>query len=113
FAAWNYPGNPYFNSRPLRLRAFMLAASDMMMLDYLYDHDPRCADRSDYLGGNLIWIGFTYRTAKDLLPPAVQSAFETGLKRHVKRLEKWGPKGHMTDMDLFASVGLTFIRQTV
>ena len=110
-STWKSAGNPYLNSKPARLRAFMLAATDMMVLDYLYDNNPRDADRSDYLGGNLIWIGFTYRAAKDLLPKDVQAAFETGLKRHAQRLEKWGPKGHMTDMDLFASVGLYYIRE--
>src|SRR5262249_36085538 len=30
---WDYPGNVYRGSRPLQLRAFMLAATDMMMLD--------------------------------------------------------------------------------
>lgn len=112
-ANWDHPGNPYFNSKAVRLRAVMLAACDLMMLDYLYEHDPRGADRSDYLGGNLVWIGYTYRGAKNLLPAEVQAAFEAGLKRHVMRLKKWGPTGSMTDMDLFASVGLTFISQSV
>lgn len=108
-AGWDYPGNPYRAMRAVKLRGFVLAAVDLMMLDYLYEHDPRGANRSDYLGGNLIWIGFTYRGVKDILPPEVRAAFEAGLKKHVLRLQKWGPTGLMTDMDLFASVGLRYV----
>jgi len=108
-AGWDYPGNPHRGSRALKLRGFMLAAVDLIMLDHLYEHDPQGANRSDYLGGNLIWIGYTYRIAKDVLPAGVQAAFEAGLKKHVLRLDSWGPTGAMTDMDLFAPVGLWFI----
>jgi hypothetical protein len=108
-ANWNYPGNPYFKSRPLKLRAFVLAATDLMMLDYLYEHDPQGANRADFLGGNLIWLGYTYQAVKDALPPAVLASFETGLKKMVMTIDRWGPRGAMTDMDLFAPVGLRYI----
>ena len=36
-AAWKYPGNPYFEARPLRLRAFVLASLDMIMVENLFD----------------------------------------------------------------------------
>lgn len=108
-AGWDYPGNPYHGSKALKLRAFMLAATDMLMLDHLYEHDPQNSDRSDFLGGNLIWMGHTYQVVKDILPAAALAAYETGLKKHVMRLNTWGPKGLMTDMDLFAAVGLRYI----
>ena len=110
---WDYPGNPYRDSRALKLRAFVLAAIDVVMLDYLYEHNPQGADRADYLGGNMIWFGFTYTVVKDALPPDVQKAFEAGLKKHVLRINQWGPKGMMTDMDLFAPVGLWYIQSTM
>jgi hypothetical protein len=113
-AGWDYAGNPYHGSRPLKLRAFVLAAIDLVMLDYLYEHDPRGADRADYLGGNLIWIGFTYSIVKDVLSPEVRAAFEAGLHKLVMgHLNKWGPKGMMTDMDLFAPIGLWYVSQAV
>lgn len=108
-ANWDYPGNPYRGDKAVKRRAFVVAAVDLMMLDYLYEHDPRGAARSDYLGGNLIWIGYTYGVVKDVLPEPVLAAFEVGLKKHVLRLKEWGPRGAMTDMDLFAPVGLYYI----
>src|SRR5262245_51646541 len=32
-ANWKYPGNPYHGSRALKLRAFVFAAQDLMMMD--------------------------------------------------------------------------------
>jgi hypothetical protein len=108
-ASWDYAGNPYKGSRPLKLRAFVLAAVEIMMLDYLYEHDPQGANRADFLGGNLIWIGRTYQGVKDVLPADALAAFEAGLKKLVLTINKWGPRGAMTDMDLFAPVGLRHI----
>ena len=108
-AKWDHAANPYHNLRALKLRAFVIAATDTMMLDYLYEHDPQGADRSDFLGGNLIWLGYTYSVVRDTLPKEVAEAFAAGLKRLILRLHAWGPKGLMTDMDLFAPVGLRYI----
>jgi hypothetical protein len=112
-ASWNYAGNPYRGSKPLMLRAFVLAAVEIIALDYLYEHDPRGANRSDYLGGNLIWLGFTYRAIKDSLPAEARAALEAGLKKLVVTLNEWGPRGAMTDMDLFAPVGLGYASQAM
>ena len=113
-AAWDYPGNPYKGSRALKLRGLVLAAIDIAMLDYLYEHDPRGADRADYLGGNLIWIGYTYLHSKDVLTAKQRAAFESGIRKLVEgHLFKWGPKGLMTDMDLFAPVGLWYLSRAI
>ena len=108
-ASWDYAGNPYKGSRPLKLRAFVLAATEIMMLDYLYEHNPQGANRADFLGGNLIWLGRTYQGVKDELPPETLTAFEAGVKKLVLTINEWGPRGAMTDMDLFAPVGLRYI----
>lgn len=112
-ANWDYAGNPYHGSRPLKLRAFALAATEVMMLDYLYEHDPQGANRSDFLGGNLIWLGCTYRGVRDILPPDTLAAFEAGLRKLVLTLDQWGPRGSMTDMDLFAPVGLRYLSEAM
>lgn len=112
-AKWDYPGSPYHNSVALKRRAFVLAAVDLMMLDYLHEHGPKGYDRSDFLGGNLIWLGYTFKAVKDVLPPAARGAMEEGLKRLVLRLDRWGPTGRMTDMDLFAPVGLWYLSQSL
>lgn len=106
-ATWDHPSNPFFNSRALRLRAIVVASVDMVMLDALHEQVPSGEhSRSDYLGGTLIWLATAYKAAKTDMPVEAQKAYETGLRKLVDRLVKWGPKGYMTDMDLFASVSL-------
>ena len=53
-------------TRPARMAVGLVV--DVMLLDYLYDHNPQGSDRADFLGGNLIWIGYTYKHTKDALP---------------------------------------------
>lgn len=109
-ATWDHPGNPYRDSKSLKLRAFVLSAVDVMMTDRMYEDDPKgWPARSDFLGGNMIWWAKTYATVKDVLPDDVRRAFETGLRKHALRLKEWGPTGAMTDMDLFAPVGLCYL----
>lgn len=108
-ASWDFAGNPHRGSAAIKRRAFVLAAVDLVMIDHLQEHGPASVSRSDFLGGNLIWIGYTYKQVKDVLPADVRTAMEAGLKKLVLRLNQWGPKGSMTDMDLFAPVGLTYV----
>lgn len=112
-AHWDHPQNPYRGSRSLKLRALVLAIVDLVMLDYLYEHDPQGADRADFLGGNLIWIGYACKCGRDVLPAKARAALDVGLQKHVDRLSKWGPRGAMTDMDLFAPVGLWYVAEAV
>lgn len=106
-ATWDHRANPFFDSRALRLRAIVIASVDMVMLDTLHEQTPDAGhNRSDYLGGTLIWLAAAYKAAKPDMPADAQKAYETGLRKLVDRLVKWGPKGYMTDMDLFASVSL-------
>ncbi len=112
-ATWDYAGNPYRGMRAVKLRALTLAMVDLCMLDALHETDPRGSDRSDYLGGNLIWIADTFRRCQDALPPAARQAFAEGLGKLARRLAAWGPKGMMTDMDLFAPVGLWYAQQAL
>ncbi len=105
-AVWDFEGNPYKGSKAVKLRAFVGAAVDMMMTDQL--HAKNQAKRSDYLGGTLIWLAYTYLKTKDVLPKEVQTAYEAGLRRMALKLKEWGPTGMMTDMDLFSSIGLAF-----
>lgn len=48
-----------------------------------------------------------------MLPADARTALATGLKKHVLRLNKWGPRGAMTDMDLFAAVGLRYCAEAL
>jgi len=111
WAQWNYPGNPFYGSRAIKLRAFVSAAVDMIMLDRA--HERGSYRRSDYLGGTLIWLGYTYGVVKDVLPPEVQAAFEEGLMKFFTRIEQWGPTGAFGDMDAMAIVGMFYTAQAI
>ena len=87
FADWNYEGNPHYNSEAVKLRAFVAAAVDMMMMDQA--HDEGDGNRSDFLGGQLIQWAYAYKVAKDVLPEEAREAFEGGLIRMFEKLEKW------------------------
>ncbi len=104
---WNYPGNPYYNSRPVKLRAFVAAAVDMMMQDQ--EHDTGQNTRSDYLGGSMIRFGYTYHVVKDAVPEAARKAYEAGLIRMFEKLEAMTPRGSGgSDMEFFQLVGLWY-----
>ena len=111
FADWNYEGNPHYNSRSVKLRAFVAAAIDMMMMDQA--HDEGDGDRSDFLGGQLIQWAYAYKVAKDVLPDEAKEAFEDGLIRMFEKLEKWGPTGIHADMDTRAAPGVLYVAESV
>ena len=107
---WNDPGNPYYQSRAVKLRAFVAASVDMIMLDQMHETQPGArTTSSDCLGGTLIWLAQAYAAARDVLPADVREAYEAGLKKFVHRLDEWGPTGAMVDMDLFAAVSMRYV----
>ncbi|MFQ5808747.1 MAG: hypothetical protein ACE5JM_03920 [Armatimonadota bacterium] len=107
-SSWEFSGNPYRGSRPVKLRALVPTLVDLVMHDQLHEDGDGAANRSDYLGGTLIWLAYNYRETRDALPEQVRAAYETGLKKLILRLHQWGPTGLMTDMDLFAAVSLRY-----
>jgi hypothetical protein len=109
YATWDFPGNPYRGSRALKLRAFVLNAVDLMLLDR--GHDEGKYGRSDFLGGTMIWLAWGHLQCRDVLPPEVRAAYEQGLRRMVDKLVRWGPTGLMTDMDLFVLVSMPMVCQ--
>ena len=97
---WDYPGNPYFRSKPAKLRAFVMAAADMMMQDEQHDNGGNL--RSDFLGGSMLRYAYTYRVARDVVPDKVQKAYAEGLVRMFEKLEKMTPQGSGgSDMEFF------------
>lgn len=111
YAAWDYPGNPHYGSRALKLRAFVAVAVDMMMQDQ--EHERGKNNRSDFLGMQLIRWAYAYGVAKDVLPSNVRDAFEKGLIKMVGRLEEWGPNGTHADIDMASMVGLLYAAKFV
>ena len=107
WSQWDYPGNPYYNSKPIKLRAFVASAVDLMMQDQ--EHDAGKNKRSDYLGGSMIRFGYTYHVVKDAVPEPARKAYETGLMRMFAKLEKMTPSGSGgSDMEFFQLVGMWY-----
>ncbi|MCX7414607.1 MAG: hypothetical protein NTW36_14355 [Planctomycetia bacterium] len=104
---WDYPGNPYFGSKPLKLRAFVMAAADMIMQDE--EHENGANLRSDYLGGSMIRFAYTYRATRDAVPESVSKAYAEGLTRMFEKLEKMPPRGSGgSDMEFFQLSGMWY-----
>jgi len=116
WAGFEFPGNPYFNLKAVRARAFVVAAVDMMMLDKLHESGNDWvanARRSDFLTGALIWLSYVYWKVKPSLPDAVREAYETGLGKFVARLEEWGPTGVNDNMDMHALVAAAYLEKAL
>jgi hypothetical protein len=111
WAGWNYPGNPYYDKRAVKLRAFVASAVDMMMQDQ--DHERGNNDRGDFLGMPLIRWAFAYGVAKDELPQNVRDAYEQGLIRMFEKLEQWGPTGIHADIDMSTMIGVLYAAKFV
>ncbi len=112
FERWDYPGNPYHNNRALRLRAFVAATVNLIMLDdYLEKNTNAC--RSDWMGYQLVYTAVPYLGSKNTVSPAAQKAFESGLKKLGQRILAWGPRGEEPNMDMTAPVGLWYASQAV
>lgn len=107
---WDYPGNVYHNNRGLKLRAFVIAAMNMMMLDDYLDRTP-ASWRADLVGYQLVVLGSPYLCFKDLLPAEVCTAYETGVKKLARRIIGWGPKGDEIHWDLVTAVGMWYASQ--
>jgi hypothetical protein len=106
---WNYAGNPYYQNKALKLRAFTTACVKLAMLDdYLENNLTEGAARSDLLGYHLIILASPYPGFADVLPPEVQQAYLTGLRKLADRVILWGPKGEESHMDMIVPVGLWY-----
>ncbi|MBI2441856.1 MAG: hypothetical protein HYV35_10855 [Lentisphaerae bacterium] len=106
FVLWDYPGNPYRNSRALKLRAFVAAAVNLMMLD-----KTGGPGRSDWMGYQLVCSAAPYPGFKDVLLPEVRKAYEDGLKKLGGRLIGWGPRGEEANLDMIVPLGLWYAGQ--
>ncbi len=114
-AAWwadfDYPGNPYYGEKSVKLRALIPAMTDMMMLTKA--HEDGKYTRSDFAGGNLMMYAYAFYVGKNVLPDSVQQAYATGMLSMMQDIIKWGPTGIFGDMDGFASVGMWYVANTL
>lgn len=101
-AAWwvhcDLPGNPFHAYRPAKLRAFVMAAVNMMLVD-AYWHSDECFRRADGLSGNVFAWTAGYLASRDVLPEAARQAFETGLWRVAEAMLRAAPQDVNGNMD--------------
>ncbi len=116
WSQWTYPGNPFrpgtANSLAAKKRAFVGAAVDLVMLNDL--HEKGGAVRSDFMGGNLTWLSYTFLAVKDALPRPVADAYREGLRRMFDRIEGLTPYGAGgADIETFQLVGLWYAARAI
>lgn len=91
-AAWDYAGNPYAGSRALRLRAFVLAALDMMMVENLLDSgDDKAKLSQNQLLMTIGRFAYVFPGIREAVPGEVRDAYLAGLRKLVKRALDHGP----------------------
>lgn len=104
---WNYPGNAYLGSKPLKMRAFVTASVMMMMLDHAQEHHPELGvSRASDVANHLIAYAYVYPRVRGVLPPTVRDAYLAGLKKLADRVAAWGPTSENISADLAAALGL-------
>ncbi len=101
-ADWHYAGNPHDNLRALRLRAFVLSALDMIMLDELLETGAEQAKpNQDQLAGAILRFAYVYPGFCDVVTAKVREAYLAGLRKLVRRALDHGPKELPKTLGLF------------
>ena len=116
FVQWHHPGNPFRDNRALKLRAFVGAAVQMLMFhEFAELNDGKAPPpiRPDWHGYNPVFWAAPYPGFRDVLPPKVRSAYETGLRMIGKRMIGWGIRGESCEDDLKAPLGLVYISRAL
>lgn len=112
---WNYPGNPYYQSRAMKLRAFVSLAIHLTMLDDQIENAPEVngACRPDWIAPTLLMLGYAYPAVRDVLPEPVQTAYRIGLRKLAQRVLDWGPLGEEPNLELCSPVALWYVAQAL
>ena len=112
---WDYPGNPYHQSRAMKLRAFVTLTIHLTMLDDQLEQAPEVngASRPDWIAPQLLMHGYSFPAVRDALPPDVQTAYLSGLRKMAQRVLDWGPLGEEPNLELCSPVGLWYVSQAI
>lgn len=112
FIAWDSPGNVYRDNKALKMRAFVTAATKLIMIDNHLDVNAASGiTRADWNCYNVIMAASAYPVFKGVLPPEVQKAYETGLLRLARKVMAKGPVGAEPDSEMGVAVGLWYAAQ--
>ncbi len=116
FVQWDYPGNPYRDSRALKLRAFVGAVVQMTMFLNAHEKNGRQAPppiRTHLHGYHPVIWAAPYPGFKDALPPEVQRAYEACLKLAGERILAYPARGDTCETDLLGPLGLVYISRAL
>ena len=106
---WENKGNPFVGSKAMKLRAFAKMAVEIIMTDHQFETAPeKGMNRTDWFGGHLMMFTYPYADVRDVLPLKVRMAYETGLRKMVRRQLDWEAKGEEVCMDMVGIVGLWY-----
>jgi len=111
FVQWDDPGNHFHDNQALKMRAFVTAATRMIMLDDFLEGGEQ--NRSDWNAFKFVTFAFTFQGVRDLLPEAVEEAYQDGLTRLARRLLQWGVHGEDIAFDLIMPLAMWYATQTV
>lgn len=112
FVQWNYPGNPYYNNRALKLRALSTAIVKLIMIDDWLAKNPK-AGRADWYSYEMVILGVPFLAFRDELPPEARAAFAEGLKKYARQIIAWGPTRNEPNFDLVTPIGLWYVMKGV
>jgi hypothetical protein len=111
---WKYDGNPYYGSKALKMRAFVVMVINLVMLDEQLEHAPELGgSRTDWLAPSVLAAAFPYRYVTDVVPEPVRAAYRVGLEKMGRRILDWGPKEEEPNLDVVATVALWYISQAL
>lgn len=111
---WKYPGNPYVDNKALKMRAFVIMAVNLVMLDEQLEHAPELGgSRTDWLAPSVLALAFPYGYVTDVVPESARAAYRTGLEKMGRRILDWGPKEEEPNLDVVATVALWYVSQAL
>ncbi len=112
FVQWNYPGNPYHDNKALKLRAFVWCSLNLVMVDDFMEQ-AETSHKPERFAYQLIMLGSPYPGFRDLLPPGVRQAYQTGMRQLAQRIIDWGIRGEEHFQDMIIPIGLWYAGQVV
>ncbi len=112
FVYWDYEGNPFYNNRALKMRAFAKAALQLIMMDRWMDENPALL-RADWHAYQLVYTAAPYLGFRELLPAEVRDAYRAGVRRLAERILAMGIRGDEPNMDLIMATGFWYAIQVV
>jgi hypothetical protein len=112
---WNYAGNPYYQSRAMKLRAFVNLSIHMTMLDDQLETAPEVngASRPDWISPTLVMLAYSFPAVSDVLPEPISQAYRTGLRKMAQRVLDWGPLGEEPNVELTSPLALWYVAQVL